>query len=277
MSSGYRHCLRFDWVSALATLFLLLLGTGFVSAEPLYQQLVESAKVSDETLQKARKQIEEHQEVEVLENLSVAAFHQREKSPPMAKQPLCQTCHLALPHQNNERSRTFMNMHSRYIACETCHLQPRDLALEYRWVAYDGHEAGLQLPPRQITALTGANEQPEPASLAPQAGARIAPFFNDTLALLFKDSDFAKKIKRQWEAISRDQRAELKARLHAPLEEEGPACQSCHGKEQPLLDLGLLGATTKQANAIEKNSIARFFSRFKKDDGAIRIGKELLK
>ena len=283
MSSRYGRCLRL--------VVVLLLCTGNTHAEPLYLQLVEKATVSDKDLQEAGKQVREHKKVKVLDSLSVAPFHKRDKQHETTKQPLCLTCHLALPHRKNERSRTFMNMHSRTIACETCHLRPKDIPLEYRWLAYDGPEAGYELAPRSTAIVIEENnvaieenkqhkskkkEKKKKVPLAPQFGARIAPFFNGEPVLLFKDSDFAQRAKRKWKEAE-DDRGELKALLHAPLEKEGPACQRCHGKDKPLLDLEALGATAKQVKALQQNTITRFFARFKKKDERIRIGKDLLK
>jgi hypothetical protein len=288
MNSRYGSCLRF--------VVLLLLCVGNAHAEPLYPQLVKQATVSDKVLKEAGKQVREHKKVKVLDALSVAPFHKRDTQQETAKQPLCLVCHLTLPHRKNERSRTFMNMHSRFIACETCHLRPKDIPLEYRWLAYDGPDAGHELAPRStvvaIEKTKVASEENKQGSdnkekrkkkekvkkvpLAPQSGARIAPFFNGEPVLLFKDSSFAQQAKRKWKEAE-DERAELKARLHAPLEKEGPACQRCHGKKKPLFDLEALGATAKQVKAIQQNTITRFFERFKKKDERIRIGKDLLK
>lgn len=287
MSSRCGSCLRF--------VVLLLLCMGNAHAEPLYPQLVEKAVVSDKALQEAGKQVREHKKIKVLDALSVMPFHKRDKQQETVKQPLCLACHLSLPHRKNERSRTFMNMHSRYIACETCHLRPKDIPLEYRWLAYDGPDAGHELAPRSTVVAIEKNnvaieedtqdngkkqhkkkEKKKKVPLAPQPGARIAPFFNDEPVLLFKDSAFARQAKRKWKE-DEDNRAELKARLHAPLEKEGPACQRCHGKKKLLLDLEALGATAKRVKAIQQNTITRFFARFKKKDERIRIGKDLLK
>jgi hypothetical protein len=266
---------------------VLLLCAGNAHAEPLYLQLIKKATISDKDLHEASKQVREHKKVKVLDSLSVVPFHKRAKQQETAKQPLCLLCHMALPHRKNERSRTFMNMHSRTIACETCHLRPKDIPLEYRWLAYDGPEAGRELPPRS-TVVEHEHEQSNDNSkkrrkgkikkvpLAPQPGARIAPFFNDELVLLFKDDAFARQVERKWE-LTEDERGELKALLHAPLEKEGPACQHCHGKENPLLNIEALGATERQVKALQQNTITRFFARFKKEDERIRIGKDLLK
>ena len=93
--------------------------------------------------------------------------------------------------------------------------------------------------------------------------------------LLFKETSFAKNIKREWKDADETQRAEIKAQLHAPLKKKGPACKKCHGKRNPMVDLERLGATATQLKAIQNNIVVRFFERFKKEDERIRIDKLL--
>ena len=289
MSSRYRDWLRLEVIVMIV--LLLSMHSAEAGSKPLFLQLFETASVSDKALQKARKQIKEHKEVKVLGKLSVPPFHKREKRQKPAKQPMCMTCHLPLPHRKNKRSRTFMNMHSRYIACETCHLRPKEIPLDYRWLAYTGPQAGDELPRRLNHISIDKNMQQvgnkkkrqktglrkKKVYLAPQTGVRIAPFFEGVPVLLFKDSDFAQEIKRKWKNATHAEQAELKVRLHAPLTKKGPACKSCHGKEKPLLDLAALGATPLRLKAIQQNTIVRFFSRFKKEEQRIRISDDLLK
>lgn len=58
--------------------------------------------------------------------------------------------------------------------------------------------------------------------LAPQAGARITPYYKDEPVLLFKDHPYAQQTHKQWQEVSTDEQAKLKARLHAPLEKKRP-------------------------------------------------------
>ncbi len=265
--------------------FALTLFVSPVMAKPLYQEQVEQSEVSDKALKKSLKQVKEHKEIKVVDDLSVPPFHKRAVLQTTKKQPFCMTCHLSLPHRKNERSRTFMNMHSRYIACETCHFIPKGAALEYRWLAYDGVDAGKLIAPRravEVSVETPAKSERKHTAqfkkrepLAPQPGARISPFYNDVPVLLFKETPFAKDIEKKWEDADETQRAEIKAQLHAPLKKKGAACKECHGKRTPMIDFERLGASATQLKAIQNNIVARFFERFKKEDERIRIDKLL--
>ena len=270
--------LRTPICAVLLGLFGLVCMDGDASAETLYQQQVNQTEISDTARQEALKQIREYKEIKVLDALSVAPFHKRDALPTAVKRPFCAACHLPVSHRKNERSRTFLNMHSRYIACETCHFRPDDIQLEYRWLAYDGPEAGQEIMPRNTPVDIQSGEHPaqKPLPLAPVDGARITSFYQGEPVSLFNEGDFAGRIVEQWKTGNELERAELKVRLHAPLDEKGPACQGCHGNNEPLLDLQSLGASPERVKQFQQNTLVQFFTRFKKDDERIRI-RELLR
>lgn len=261
-----------------AIIFLLTFSQQTI-ADTLYQQQVNQIEPDDEKLQDALKQIKEHKEIKLQGKLSVAAFHKRSEQMKTSKQPVCLSCHHALPHRDNERSRTFLNKHSNFVACETCHLRPKGVKLEYRWLAYDGVDAGRDIDVVNRHEDRGDKDplkQEKQPSLIPQPGARIAPFYQDEPVLEYKADEFANKVKANWKQADEEGRAKIKARLHAPLEEKGAECQYCHDDEKPMLDLEALGASPEQVKKIQGNTIVRYFSRFRKDDQRIRI-KDLLR
>ncbi len=273
---------RTRWVSeSVLGIYCLILFASPAMAKTLYQAQVEQAEISDKALQKSLKQMKDRTESNIINDLSVSPFHKRTVLPKTKKQSLCLTCHLPLPHRKNERSRTFINMHSRYIACETCHFRPKKIMLHYYWLAYDGANAGEVIEPRSGVEAIVQDERRHNTQfknrelLTPQFGARIFPFYNDKLALLLSESSFALKIKKEWKEADKMRRAEIKAKLHAPLKKKGPTCKQCHGKQRSMLDLKALGATPTQLKAMQNSIIVRFFDRFKKEDDRIRINKLL--
>ena len=250
----------------ITTVLVLLLSVS-VRAENLYLESVQNVDASEKDVAEAKKQLEEHKEIELQNALSVSPFHSRIDTMPTTKQPFCQSCHQALPHRDNQRSRTFLNMHSRYIACETCHLKPEGVKFDYRWLAYNEPGAGQVIDTPQLVHIT---DKPL-TTIVPKPGARIAPFYKGIPALIFKDHSYASEVSQQWKQLSLEDKALLMTELHTPIDKEGRNCQSCHKEKQELLDLESLGADGKQSYAIRNNVIARFFSYYKKDDERIRL------
>ena len=271
------------------TLICVLIAPAFLfnlnstQAASLYQDTVEQTQVSDMEFEKALEQIKEHKDIKVLPHLSVPPFHKRTVLEKSENQAFCTNCHLALPHQKNMRTRTFMNMHSAYIACETCHFRPEKNEPSYRWLSYEGINAGLpvssRIPSEELSEKKNRSAHQEqfkkPTALAPEPGARIAPFFNNDLVLILKNSTFSQSIKQEWENGDESKKADIKAKLHAALEKEGPACTQCHSRKDPMIDLKILGATPARQKELNNNTLVRFFDRFKKEGERIRIDQLL--
>jgi len=249
-------------------IILLSLLFGSVQAESLYPQMVKDSEPDAKAIKEATKRLKDHKEIEIIDNLSVAPFHHRVTEKESEKRPICRSCHQRLPHAKSERSRTFLNMHSRFIACESCHLQPEGMAFEYRWVAYSEPRIGEMID-ANVSVHTLADR--EVTSIVPRPGARIAPFYGDEPAYTFTDHPFAKEIEERWREGTQEEKADLQAKLHQPLSDEGRKCRACHSDKESILDLQQLGANEHQQRAITHNVITRFFERYKKDDERLRL------
>lgn len=241
-----------------------------VTAESLFEQLVNQARPDSKTLLESREKIKAHQAIKILNNLTVPPFHKRGEHSLTTQEnnTYCSECHLPLPHQKQLRSRAFLNMHVAYIACETCHLRPEGIPLDYRWLSYDKNnsridDAYFHSGHRSQSRSANDNDQRTKKSLPPRISTlKIAPYYQNQPALVFKDSAFAQSIYKQWLVADETEKSQLRARLHTPLKKSGPECATCHTDHNSLLNFAALGATAEQKRALEHNSIADFFSHY---------------
>ncbi len=247
---------------------LFLLSFCVVHGEPLYLQLLEKAKPDKKEMDAAAKQIKEHREMKIKNKLFVSPFHKTDTMVATEKKALCNLCHLPLPHQKNIRSRTFLNMHSRYIACETCHMRPKNYQIAYHWEDF-GDATKKQTPGKKMSVSSESKVKINSIQKTP--GMRISPFYQGQLAIIFSEHNYARKLEKIWSTAGDKEKIKLKARLHHFLEKKGPECIRCHRKKKPFLNLKSLSATDRQIRAIENNVIAKLFARFKKDDEKLRI------
>lgn len=245
---------------------MLCLGYGVVSAEqvPLYQQRVEQAVPDREALQHAEDLLKKHKDVEIKKKLVIQPFHKQMGELETAPATFCRDCHGPLPHGKQLRTRAFMNMHVRFIACETCHFRPKDVKLDYRWFDYN---AGKAVDGKGLFRL---NRDIDNSKQRPN-NPKIVPFFQDQPAVVIKDSAFSRAIAKQWEQASLEQKIPLRAKIHLPLEKKGPKCENCHTTDNGMLDLPALGASAKETQAMQKHVIPQFFRRYEKDDQRITI------
>ena len=230
----------------LFSFLCLLLAVFAVEAAPLYVEQIDLAVTDQQELQETHKQIKEHKEVTLKDDLFVSSFHKQSQYRATDKTPFCVTCHKGSPHNKDKRKRSFLNMHSRYISCETCHFKPKNIQLEYDWLDFN------------------ENNSETPAK-------RIVPFYSKEAVLIFSDHELATQASETWKNKSSIEKAKLKLRLHAPLSEEGPECLDCHNNKDPLLDLGSLGFSKKEIAKLQQHSIPRFFSRFTKEEQRLRM------
>lgn len=233
--------------------FLLTVGltmSGAVNASP-YLQAVEDSEPAEETLAEAREQIEKH-DVDIIDELPVRPFHKRPAAKMQTSDTLCAVCHDPLPHRASTRARSFLNMHARFIACEGCHYRPENAGLEFRW-----------LGDREVNPSSGKARAENGGAFRAEraAGEQIGLTRDGESVIPGSGHPFLREVEQVWKGDALERKVLLKARLHGPLETNGPACTDCHGKRPNPLDLRALGATPEQVHAYEHNKIAELIGR----------------
>lgn len=253
-------------------MLLWLVGlTANAETAPYLLQQIQQAKPTPEALEKAKKQVAEHKDIK-LQTLSLVPFHLRKKAPIHRSEAYCTECHLALPHQKTLRSRAFLNMHTDYIACETCHFRPQQPSLNYTWFNYQNRQ---KVNPTAALWHSGRKKDDKTPLIERDGSIKIVPTLNGQVVIATRQHPEAKTLYQQWKAADHETKAQLKAKLHQPLSVKGPECNACHVDAQqaqlqagegrlgqPLLDLTALGANPQQRLAFETNTIVQFFARY---------------
>jgi RNase P subunit RPR2 len=263
------------FIKVFFILFVFVVNGANASEGLWYQQQVENAVVTQEMLDVSAKLLREHKDIEIQEKFAIPVFHKQAGELETAPQSFCRTCHTPLPHQNALRTRTFNNMHVRYIACETCHIDNANANLTYRW--FDVEKQVIA----QSDNLLRIGKDIDNESQRP-VNPKIAPLLNNERLFLLKDDAFAKKIAMQWKAANESEKVALHAKIHAPLNwqktentHQGTPCQECHNDKKSMLDLSDLGATSKQIQAISTHIIPRYLAHYKNDQQRMTI-REML-
>lgn len=246
---------------------LMLLSFSVAQAEsmPYLLQQISMAKPDAQAISKAQKQVAELQE-QTLQKISLVPFHVRKAKPINDSKAYCTECHSPIPHVKRLRSRAFLNMHTDYIACETCHFRPQSPALHYVWYDY-AQEKIIAGNPNLLHAGHKATDKLLPSRTGQL---KIIPVLPDQMVIATREHSAAKALYQDWKAADKTRKATLKAQYHQPLQTKGPECKACHtgnlaGTQKSLLDLAVLGATPAQRTAIVQNSIADFFAHYQPD------------
>lgn len=131
-------------------------------------------------------------------------------------------CHLPLPHRQSLWTRALLNMHSRYIACSTCHFRPKNVTFAYRWLDFSNGQV-LEADASRFRAGRDLDNEN-----LPDGNVKIAPFWQDQPAVPLPSSAKAQDIARLWREGDTEQKIQLHAQLHRPLEPQGLSCDGCH-------------------------------------------------
>jgi RNase P subunit RPR2 len=259
-------------------LYFLLSGFAMVHAESYYLRAVESAPLDVEKVGDSRNKVKEHKDVKVQDELEIPPFHKRDEwEKKSLTKTFCTTCHLSPPHTENLRSRAFLNMHTEFIACETCHMRPENINFNYQWLDYRSKQVVKPSVERFRQAINQQDipKQAEEKVRKTDVMIKIAPFLENEMALILRDHPYAKETGNIWEKESFENRVIRRLKIHVPLKKKGPECKACHQTEEPMLDLKALGANEKQARSMQRHIVPQFFKRYTEDDQKIRINNLL--
>lgn len=251
--------------------FIIILLVSFCSISKVQADLIylEAIKVhpDDKQLAKSREKILAQRGIDIRDDLDqqLAPFHRRPQQPINQGETFCQMCHLPLPHRDSLWTRALLNMHSRYIACSTCHFRPKNVTFAYRWFDFSSAQVLGADSSRFRAGRDLDNED------LPDGNVKIAPFWQDKPVVPLPSSAEAQAIARQWRAGDTEQKIQLHAQLHRPIEPQGLSCDGCHQEKKPLFSLQDLGADPNQARQIQRHVVPQFFSRYRDKKEKIRI------
>lgn len=247
------------------------------SGPSLYQVLFQQAqttKLSSKRKQEIQQIIEQSAQQKniqlQLEPLDLAPFHFREKPTQLKRhvkqaQGFCGHCHSNTPHKKSAKTRSFLNMHAKNIACQTCHLTSETAQLSYQW--------------QQLSPTRERNKQRvfKQIDFSQKANYLLIPVFHNQAVMPIKQSNFAQNLLKNWpkndteQTMITDKQIVLWQNIHQILDQQKTTCGSCHQQNKPRLNLVELGASQAQKERFEQNIIARFFMRYAKEDDKINL------
>jgi len=189
-------------------------------------------------------------------------FHHVEEASqtPESLHTTCNICHSTLAHNKTQKTRSILNMHSNYLACETCHLKAREgQRIVYKW--YSPDEANPGGP------FFGTAYDPETGELlyGSDRVSKIVPFNQEggtmEAALTRGQQVEAEEYMKTMAGLSNDQRKAATEKFHTVIDPKGPECQTCHSTSS-ILDLKGLGFSEKRISDLQTLSIKGIFTTY---------------
>jgi len=215
----------------------------------------------------------------VLEEMKIEGhFHHIDYDMEPDKRSYCIECHGDIPHNKTKEIRAFANMHSAFLACETCHVR----------VAEDNKTGVFKWYARKTGEII-----PSPIQEGVAPGlfhAKIVPFeLADGKLLRIDDQsqiDFAREYQRTEKTLTEVQKTDAKKIIHKRVDENPYLCEDCHRREDPLIPFEAIGYSKKRADLLVSNEVVgmiRDYTNFYvpemlhpglSDSEAARVGKQ---
>ncbi|MFQ5646180.1 MAG: hypothetical protein ACE5GM_04560 [bacterium] len=181
--------------------------------------------------------------------------------------PFCYYCHGSYPHSNAKMTRSILNMHTIYLACESCHVRysKRERArIGFRW--FDGNVHTIQGDKRHY----GTDYNPVSGRVLMEAGlieSKITPFKEWEgkyyMVNLRMDSPEASRYREQHRSLSAEQQSAIKSSIHANIETKGRECQECHSKNS-LIPWRKLGFDPERIKDVTGLNIVGMVEKYQK-------------
>jgi hypothetical protein len=160
--------------------------------------------------------------------------------------PVCLQCHGNFCHEKSEWLRSFYNMHTFFLACETCHIRVREGEnVLFRWI---DDRTGLIL--KEVSGSDG------------NYGAKIVPIKDDKRLDTFPKEGLAREYMLNQDTYTEEEKERLQAELMAHISEEPVKCEECH-HEKGYIDFTALGYTPVITSNLSHVSIVKLTEEYK--------------
>ena len=161
--------------------------------------------------------------------------------------PMCLRCHGNFCHAKSQDVRAFYNMHSFYLACETCHIRPKEgESFGFRW--FDD-KTGQAL--KEIKGAQGSYG----AKIVPtREGGRLDRFPKEALALEFM------KLR---DTYTEEERKKIQEELMQHISKESVTCKECH-RPQGYLPLSTIGYSQARIEELTQLEVIKLIDEYTK-------------
>jgi hypothetical protein len=181
----------------------------------------------------------------------------------------CIRCHGNAPHAESKKARAFLNMHTFYLACETCHAQPGPGAPPWAFHWHDKKTGKTIANPRGILRIEDAYRERKQAREYPvygDYGAKIAPAREQAgeFRLLQgpKDMELAERYLAERERLSPEQKKERLDVAHQPVSKEAVRCHSCHREDRAYISFAELGYPPTRLRELTNNPVVGMIDKY---------------
>ncbi len=229
--------------------------------------------------------LEEKEKIAALDPAYLTDFHKEERFAitMIEDRSSCRVCHPLYPHSSNNKVRAFLNMHTGFLICESCHLQKEKYEnLVYEWkdpeaFEFVGEPYGMHLqrekkPKKKdmmskMLKMFSSDKESSEGSRTEYFISRIAVFSSDIGSKRnLENTEDIEKAEAFMEKAGSLDAAEKEKELeyfHRDIARKGitAACDECHSTKG-VLDFKALGFSDKRAKDLEYMNIKSLLTKY---------------
>ncbi len=174
---------------------------------------------------------------------------------------VCIKCHGAVPHDRAKSIRAFLNMHAFFLACEVCHIPPKEgqPKWEFRW--YDKSTGNAIANPPGLLTLEIDKYGNYGAKIAPGSIKNGVFRFINTA----KEREFVDEYLKKKDLLGETEQSKMKKVIHRKVAEEPLLCEKCHTDEgEPYLPFAKLGYPPRRISALTSTEVVGMVKKYRK-------------
>ena len=182
------------------------------------------------------------------------------------KKTVCFFCHGDFPHFEQPMVRTLLNMHTQFLACMTCHADPKKVdeqQVSLRWTNFSGIEVS--------GPHFGIDLDPQSGFLAPTDDlfSKIVPYFDEgdreSLLEITEDDPQAIEFARLQDRLRGQEKEAIKKSFHRMVSPKGRFCTRCHTQEdESFIPFRKLGFSDQRIGELTSLNIIGLVQKYKK-------------
>lgn len=230
---------------------------------------------------------EDREKIETVDPSYLTDFHKKERFAitKIDDRSSCRVCHPLYPHSSNNKVRAFLNMHTGFLICESCHLRKEKYHdLVYEWkepeaFEFVGEPYGMHLKrevqnpkkkqdmmSKMLKMFSSDKESPEGSSTE-YFISRIAVFSSKDGKKMnlenVPDIGKAEEFMANREALGAPEKEKELEYFHRNIARKGitAACDECHSPKG-ILDFRKLGFNEKRAKDLEYMNLKSLLTKY---------------
>ena len=169
----------------------------------------------------------------------------------------CIKCHGDVPHGKNKQIRAYLNMHDFYLACQTCHVRPKqgEALFGYRWYEIESGRVFAKTPYLGDTPIDRMGIKVVPGELINGKWTRL-----DSDEEIAYAENFLQKLRET--GLSLEEKKQSLKHIHRRRSEQSISCQQCHQGQQSLIPYADLGYSLQREKHMASRDVIAIIERY---------------